>query len=796
MSDILNDRQREAVELTEGPLLILAGAGSGKTRVLTHRIAYLIDKCGVDPWNIMAITFTNKAAGEMRERVDKMVGAGAESIWISTFHSSCVRMLRRFADRLGYDNSFTIYDTDDTKSVMKGIMKRLQISNEDIKERTILSRISDLKNNGIGPDEFTLSSSGDFREARIASAYRAYQNELLKNNAMDFDDLLVNAVELLKTNEDVRESYQDRLKYIMVDEYQDTNTIQFEFIRILAGTKHNICVVGDDDQSIYKFRGANIRNILDFELHFPEAKVIRLEQNYRSTQVILDAANSVIRNNSERKEKSLWTDRASGNALHFMQFQTAYEEAEFIASDIKRRNREGKLHYDETAVLYRTNAQARLIEEQMVSSSIPYNVVGGVNFYARKEIKDVLAYLKTVDNGVDDLAVKRIINVPRRGIGGTTISRIEEYAAERNISFFNALEDIDYIEGAGRAKSKIENFVTMIRVFRAKAETLSVTELIKDILKSTDYIEKIEADSDEQAMEKTENVEELISKAAIYEEADPEGGLSGFLAEVALVSDIDDIEGGERVLLTTLHGAKGLEFSNVYIAGMEDGIFPGYVSTLEGNEEDLEEERRLAYVGITRAKDNLTFTAARSRMVRGEMQYNKTSRFLNEIPRELFVEKVPSAKVYDLVEYDDDSYARSSFKKKAYEPVVSLNAGEDTSYAGRDTSYSGKKKEYESVVLGKSKKAAGYDKGQRYGDYKPTGVKALVKGGITKGIAGAGEKPDYEVGDKVRHIKFGRGTVKEIKKGTKDYEVTVTFDDEKYGNKIMMAGFAKLVKCE
>ena len=764
MSDILNDRQREAVELTEGPLLILAGAGSGKTRVLTHRIAYLIDKCGVDPWNIMAITFTNKAAGEMRERVDKMVGAGAESIWISTFHSSCVRMLRRFADRLGYDNSFTIYDTDDTKSVMKGIMKRLQISNEDIKERTILSRISDLKNNGIGPDEFTLSSSGDFREARIASAYRAYQNELLKNNAMDFDDLLVNAVELLKTNEDVRESYQDRLKYIMVDEYQDTNTIQFEFIRILAGTKHNICVVGDDDQSIYKFRGANIRNILDFELHFPEAKVIRLEQNYRSTQVILDAANSVIRNNSERKEKSLWTDRASGNALHFMQFQTAYEEAEFIASDIKRRNREGKLHYDETAVLYRTNAQARLIEEQMVSSSIPYNVVGGVNFYARKEIKDVLAYLKTVDNGVDDLAVKRIINVPRRGIGGTTISRIEEYAAERNISFFNALEDIDYIEGAGRAKSKIENFVTMIRVFRAKAETLSVTELIKDILKSTDYIEKIEADSDEQAMEKTENVEELISKAAIYEEADPKGGLTGFLAEVALVSDIDDIEGGERVLLTTLHGAKGLEFSNVYIAGMEDGIFPGYVSTLEGNEEDLEEERRLAYVGITRAKDNLTFTAARSRMVRGEMQYNKASRFLNEIPRELFVEKVPSAKVYDLVEYDDDSYPRSSFKKKAYEPVVSLNAGEDTSYTVRDSSYAGKKRNMSPLCSERAKKAAGYDKGQRYGDYKPAGVKALVKGGITKGIAGAGEKPDYEVGDKVRHIKFGRGTVKEIKK--------------------------------
>ncbi len=767
MSFDLNDRQKEAVELTEGPLLILAGAGSGKTRVLTHRIAYLIDKCGVDPWNIMAITFTNKAAGEMRERVDKMVGLGAESIWISTFHSACVRILRRFADRLEYDTSFTIYDSDDSKSVVKGICKRLQISSDLIKERTILNRISDLKNNGIDVDEFAAQAIGDFKDTKIANAYRAYQEELKKNNAMDFDDLLVNAVKLLKENEDIRENYHHRLKYIMVDEYQDTNTIQFELIRLLAGKEHNICVVGDDDQSIYKFRGANIRNILDFEKYFPEATVIRLEQNYRSTQTILDAANSVIRNNYDRKEKSLWTDRGTGSALHFMQFQTAYEEAEFIASDIKRRNRDGKLLYNDTAVLYRTNAQARLLEEQFVSASIPYNVVGGINFYQRKEIKDILAYIKTVANGTDDLAVKRIINVPRRGIGGTTVSRVEEYAIEHGISFYQALEDAEMIPGIGRGLSKLESFVTLIRVFRAKAEVLSITDLIKDIVTATDYIENIEADTDDQAIEKEQNIDELISKAALFEEVNKEATLNDFLAEVALVADIDNVEGGDRVLLMTLHGAKGLEFQNVYMAGMEDGLFPSYMSVYDETKEELSEERRLAYVGITRAKDNLTFTCAKARMIRGETQYNPVSRFIKEIPKELFIEKIPSNKVYDYVEYEDDDQPKTTFKKKPYQPVV----------------------------LGVDSRADGYLEGKRKSEIKPTLSGAIIKGGITKGIAAAGEKPDYEVGDKVRHIKFGTGVVKELVKGTKDYEVTVLFDDEKYGVKKMLAGFAKLVKC-
>ena len=419
--DTLNDKQREAVLATDGPVLILAGAGSGKTRVLTHRIAYLIEECGVNPWNIMAITFTNKAAGEMRERVNDLVGFGSDSIWVSTFHSSCVRILRRYADRLGYDNSFTIYDTDDSKSVMKDICKKLQIDTKQLKERTILGAISSAKNEGILPDDFRMAAMGDYNKTKIANAYIEYQNALLRNNAMDFDDLLVNTVELFKANPDVLQNYQERILYLMVDEYQDTNSIQFEFIRLLAGSRRNLCVVGDDDQSIYKFRGANIRNILDFETIYPEAKVIKLEQNYRSTQNVLDAANAVISNNENRKSKSLWTDKGEGNRIHFRQFDNAVEEAEYIAYDVAGKKREGVADYRDCAVLYRTNAQARVLEEQFIHAGVPYDIVGGVNFYGRKEIKDLLAYLKTIDNGNDDLAVKRIINVPRRGIGATTI---------------------------------------------------------------------------------------------------------------------------------------------------------------------------------------------------------------------------------------------------------------------------------------------------------------------------------------------------------------------------------------
>ena len=419
--DTLNEQQKKGVFTTEGPVLLLAGAGSGKTRVLTHRIAYLIDELGINAWNIMAITFTNKAAGEMKERVENLVGMGSDSIWVTTFHSTCVRILRRYADRLGYDNNFTIYDTDDQKSVMKDICKRLQIDTKTLKERAILSAISSAKDELISPREYEVSVMGDFRKQKIAQAYREYQETLKKSNAMDFDDLIMKTVELFKNDQEVLGSYQKRFKYIMVDEYQDTNTAQFELIRLLADAHHNLCVVGDDDQSIYKFRGANIRNILDFEKVYPEAEIIRLEQNYRSTQNVLDAANAVIRNNKGRKDKTLWTDRGEGSRIHFRQFENAYEEAEFVADDVAHKKREGIADYGDCAVLFRTNAQARLLEERFIVEGIPYDVVGGTNFYARREIKDLLAYLKTIDNGRDDLAVKRIINIPKRGIGAAPI---------------------------------------------------------------------------------------------------------------------------------------------------------------------------------------------------------------------------------------------------------------------------------------------------------------------------------------------------------------------------------------
>jgi len=786
---MLNDMQKEAVLAAKGPVLILAGAGSGKTRVLTHRIAYLIEECGVNPWNIMAITFTNKAAGEMRERVNDLVGFGAESIWVSTFHSSCVRILRRFADRIGYDNAFTIYDTDDSKSVIKDICKRLQIDTKQLKERTILGAISAAKNEGILPDEYEMNAMGDFNRMRIAKAYREYQKVLLKNNAMDFDDLLVNGVELLKSNPDVLSDYQNRLQYIMVDEYQDTNSVQFELIRLLAGTHHNLCVVGDDDQSIYKFRGANIRNILDFEKFFPEAKVIKLEQNYRSTQNILDAANAVISHNAGRKEKVLWTDHGSGSRLHFRQFDYAMEEAEYIAYDVAAKKREGICDYKDCAVLYRTNAQARVLEEQFVRAGIPYDIVGGVNFYGRKEIKDLLAYLKTIDNGMDDLAVKRIINVPKRGIGATTIVRIQEYADGRGISFYEALEEAKHIMTIGRSAAKLQPFVTMIQAFRAKAKTYSLSELLKDVIEITGYVNQLEADTDEEANARIENIDELISKVVSFEDEHKDATLSEFLAEVALVADIDHVDHDRnKVLLMTLHSAKGLEFPHVYLAGMEDGVFPSYMTITADDPEEVEEERRLAYVGITRAKDDLTLTAAKARMIRGETQYNPVSRFLREIPGELLDNKVPGNRSREYVEYADDSYERNIFKKKPYDSIFDKTGPARVETAGGKTGETGG---YRTVT---KPKAVVKPKETR-AEVKPfiaKGTAMFGAQGITKGLQAPGEKPDYEVGDRVSHIKFGQGTVKSLEKGTKDYQVTVEFDE--YGQKILFAAFAKLQK--
>ena len=731
--DTLNTEQREAVFHTEGPVLILAGAGSGKTRVLTHRIAYLIEEKGVNPWNIMAITFTNKAAREMRERVDKIVGFGAESIWVSTFHSSCVRMLRRFIDRLGYDTNFTIYDADDQKTLMKDICKRLNIDTKVYKEKAILAAISSAKDELISPEEYELQNIADFSKKKIILAYKEYQKELKKNNALDFDDLIVKTVELFQSCPDVLEYFQERFRYIMVDEYQDTNTAQFKFVSLLASKYQNLCVVGDDDQSIYKFRGANIGNILGFEKVFSNAKVIRLEQNYRSTQNILNAANQVIQNNMERKRKTLWTENEEGEKLHFRQFMNAYEEAEYVVGEISKKVREGKGEYRDFAVLYRTNAQSRLFEEKLLMANIPYKLVGGVNFYARKEIKDLLAYLKTVDNAKDDLAVRRIINVPKRGIGATTLSRVQDYASERGMGFYDALREAEQIPSIGRAAVKVEPFVTFIQTLRSKQEFLSPSELLKDIIESTGYVEELRNEGTDEAEARIENIDELITKVVSYEEENEAPTLSGFLEEVALVADIDSVDGDDnQVLLMTLHSAKGLEFPYVYLAGMEDGIFPSYMTITADDPTEIEEERRLCYVGITRAMKELTLSCAQQRMIRGETQYNKVSRFIKEIPRELVElgREFPEKKLKEIPMPTSYQQMKQAFKQPAFIP-----------------------KQFE------VKKAQGLD---------------------------------YVVGDTVKHIKFGAGVVTDITEGGRDYEVTVNFD--KVGVKKMFASFAKLKK--
>ena len=757
---------------TEGPVLILAGAGSGKTRVLTHRVAYLIDQEGVDPYRILAITFTNKAAGEMRERVDKIVGFGSEQIWVSTFHSTCVRILRRYIDRLGYDNNFTIYDTDDQKGVMKEICKKLQIDTKTLKERTILNAISSAKDELIDPVQYEMQNGFDYNGGKIAKAYKEYQAVLHKNNALDFDDLIMKTVELFKTDAQVLGNYQERFRYIMVDEYQDTNTAQFELIRLLADKYRNLCVVGDDDQSIYKFRGANIRNILDFEQVYPEACVIKLEQNYRSTQIVLDAANAVIKNNRGRKDKALWTEKKEGNRIHLRQFDTAYEEAEYIASDVAKKTRKGEAEYGECAVLYRTNAQARLLEERFIMEGIPYDVIGGTNFYARREIKDILAYLKTIDNGRDDVAVKRIINVPKRGIGMATIVRVQEYADDRQISFYDALREADQIMTIGRSASKLKPFVTMIQTFRSKQEFFSLSELVKDILETTGYVKELEESNEEDAADRIENIDELISKVVSYEETHDEPTLSEFLEEVALVADIDRVgETDNRVLLMTLHSAKGLEFPYVYLAGLEDGIFPSYMTIMSDDPTEIEEERRLAYVGITRAKDDLTVTYARQRMIRGETQYNPVSRFVKEIPPMLLDDKPLETRRRDYKEYDEDSREMNFFKAKPFETDAPYRRIPDTVF------------DKPKAVVRPKRTAA---ENQPYISKAASGI-----GEVSLAQAG-GKSLEYGVGDRVRHMRYGEGTVLKIEDGPRDSQVTVVFDEA--GQKIMYAGFAKLKK--
>ena len=739
----LNDKQKEAVLHFEGPLLILAGAGSGKTRVLTHRIAYLIEEHQVPPYHILALTFTNKAANEMRERVNNIIEYGAGSIWVSTFHSTCVRILRRFIDHLGYDNAFTIYDSDDQKSLMKDICKQLNIDTKKYKERTFLNAISSAKDELKTPEQYADEVAKEYNKKIFGRVYKEYQKRLKQNNALDFDDLIMLTVQLFRQNAEILNHYQERFPFILVDEYQDTNTAQFTLLSLLASRYQNLCVVGDDDQSIYRFRGANIHNILNFEKIFPATKVIRLEQNYRSTKNILAAASGVIKHNSMRKEKTLWTTAEAGAPISYGRYDNEYEEAQGIAADIHRQVKDG-MSYSDFAILYRTNAQSRVFEEKLIYEGIPYRIIGAVNFYARKEIKDILCYLKTINNSADDIAIKRIINIPRRGIGQTTIGRISDYAFSQEMPFYEALRRVDEIPGCTRASAKIHSFVSLIEHFRMKlrGEMYSLEDMTQELLDVTGYVRELEAENTDEANGRIENIESLMNKIVQYEEDNNGGTLNDLLEDIALVADIDTVsDDAEQVLLMTLHSAKGLEFPNVYICGMEETIFPGASAVFGDDPSELEEERRLCYVGITRAMKKLTLTSANQRMRNGEMNFNRPSRFINEIPRHLV--------------------------KQTYGAVL--------------------KPETESKPTEFSRtKASLYTKNRK----NPFANNPYIQKGM--GSASPAGAPDYQVGDRVSHMKFGQGIVRSLTKLTNDYEVVIEFDG--FGQRKLRSSFAKLTK--
>ncbi len=739
----LNNRQREAVACTEGPLLLLAGAGSGKTRVLTHRIAWLIAEKGVDPFQILAITFTNKAAQEMRHRVDRLVENGAGSVWVSTFHALCVRILRRYIHLLEYGNHFTIYDADDQKTVVKACLKRLNMDPKQYPEKMVLAEISRAKEKFIGPSEYDRNASGDYRRMQIARVYNAYQDQLKQSNALDFDDLLFKTVELFQFHPEVLEGYQERFRYIMVDEYQDTNHIQFLLIRQLASKYRNLCVVGDDDQSIYKFRGANIYNILNFENEYPEARVIKLEQNYRSTGNILKAANGVIANNQGRKAKSLWTDQGDGDKVRYSSYDSEYDEAREVVAEIASLHDRGGRPYHDFAILYRTNAQSRIFEEQLLLKNIPYRLIGGLNFYSRKEVKDLVCYLKAIDNGLDDLAVRRIVNVPKRGIGTASVDKVQAYADTYGMSLLDAMFEAFNIPELKRSAVKFEAFTNLIADFRQLLkEGASLTELYDQILERTGYWKELQAEATEEAVGRMENLTELKNKIATYEEAAETPLLSELLEEIALIADVDRLDDDEdKVVLMTLHSAKGLEFPCVYLGGMEDGLFPSRMAMYSDDEDAIEEERRLCYVGITRAKERLNLSGARRRMVNGSPCYYPVSRFVKEIPEEV-LDKGGAARSVRQEAERKASKTPSGFQNMLRKPYSYGSSAAQPSF--------GREFKVEKTEI------------------------------------------DYQVGDRVRHIKFGSGVVTALVEGGRDYEVTVEFD--RVGVKKMFASFAKLKK--
>ena len=756
----LNEMQKEAVCHGAGPLLILAGAGSGKTRVITHRIANLIEN-GVKPYNIMAITFTNKAAAEMKERVADILGDENNSVFISTFHSACVRFLRRDIERLGYGKDFTIYDTTDSKSLIKTCIKNLDLSPDIYKERAVISSISSRKNTiRSSLDELYFNPVSEY-ERNIENLYYEYQKRLKQNNALDFDDLILKTVELLSTYDDIREYYNDRFQYIMVDEYQDTNNSQFEFIKLLAYEHHNLCVVGDDDQSIYKFRGANIANILNFEKYYPESKVIKLEQNYRSTSQILNVANAVVAHNSYRKNKKLWTDNDLGTKPEIWEFETGYDEAEYVIKDIRDLVDSKGLKYSDFAILYRANSQSRLFEEKAVFYNLPYRLIGGLNFYARAEIKDILAYLRVIVNSDDSISLQRIINTPRRGIGATTLAKIIAFSNEHDISLYEAAVRIEEIGSiSAKTQKTVLNFIQMMEEFKEKIENISIKELIEKIYEKSGYMAELMKENTDEAVARAENISELISKATDYDNQNNDGNLGAFLEEVSLVSDIDSFDGEDYVVLMTLHGSKGLEFDRVYLTGMEQGVFPSYFATQSEDEGNLEEERRLCYVGITRAKEMLKFTLANKRMMNGQFVCSKTSCFLDEIPKQMVETKGP---------------VRHNFKLG--KTLVNGTSG-ISDYTSKSTT--GFSRISNSRVSAYSKPADS-DNLSKFLQEAKSKKEALTK-----------EKPNYTIGDKVKHIKYGIGEVSDIRDAGRDYQITVDFENGT--SRILLAGFAKLVK--
>ena len=751
----LNDKQYEAVINTDGPCLVIAGAGSGKTKVLTHKIAYLMQEKDIKPWNILAITFTNKAANEMKERVEALVGDDAKDMWIGTFHSICVKILRRFIDRIGFDHSFVIFDTSDQRTLIKECLKDLKIDDKMFTDRIVQFEISNAKNDMKEPEEYEAMVKGDYRREKIASVYNLYQRRLKENNAIDFDDIINYTIKIFKENDDVLDYYTNKFNYILVDEYQDTNKSQFTLIRLLAKAHGNITVVGDNDQGIYSFRGADISNILNFEKDFKGTKIIKLEQNYRCTQNILNAANSVIKNNEVKYKKKLWTENEEGALPTFHVSDDEYDEGRYIVEEINHLRREEYYKYSDFAILYRMNSQSRAIEEILRREDIPYKIVGGLKFYERKEIKDIIAYLRLINNTSDNLALKRIINEPKRGIGKTSLDKIQAISEQTGIPMYQIIKEADQY-GLSRVYSNAQGFIEVIEDLISKKDEYTITELIKHTLKETGYTKALEDENSIEAENRIENLEEFLTVAVQFEEEEADNDLSTFLEGITLSSDIDGMdEEEESVTLMTLHSAKGLEFPVVFLVGMEEGIFPGYKSI--GEPKELEEERRLCYVGITRAKNNLYLTCSRQRTMFGSTSCNPVSRFVKEIPENMLeganeIESEPENK------FKESSYEWSYGKSANNGKVVSYKV--DIPNAKPEPSFAFKSAE---SFLAK--------------------LNSKSQGNTT-------DLSKYKEGQRIYHKRFGEGNISKIEPEGDDLKLDIQFD--KVGHKRLMAKFANL----